>query len=268
MDVGAAGVSSLPDRFVSKQGFLALERDFPGATTNPVEVVVSDASGEGVERALSELRDRLAADRRFGEGEFTRSADGEVALLTVPMRGDPSGTEAVDTVRKLRAKTVPNTFAGTAAEALVGGQTSEDIDYFDSVIDPAPWVIGLVLLLTFLFLMVVFRSVVVAATAVGLNLLSVGAAYGLLVLVFQDGWGTDLFGFQQTRPGCRSSSSPSSTRSRWITRCSCSRASASPMTQQRTQRAPSPLASARRRGSSQAPRSSSWRSSPGSPAGI
>jgi RND superfamily putative drug exporter len=70
MDVGTGGVSSLPDRFVSKQGFLALERDFPGTTTNPVEVVVANASGEGVERALSELRDRLAADRRFGEGEF------------------------------------------------------------------------------------------------------------------------------------------------------------------------------------------------------
>src|SRR5215216_2850298 len=198
MDVGTGGVSTLPDRFVSKQGFLALERDFPGTTTNPVEVVVANASGEGVERVLSELRDRLAADGRFGEGGLARSADGEVALLTVPLRGDPSATQAVDTVRKLRERTVPNTFAGTSAEALVAGQTSEDIDYFDSVTDPAPRVIGLVLLLTFVFLTVVFRSVVVAATAAGLNLLSVGAAYGLLVLVFQDGRGADLFGFQQT----------------------------------------------------------------------
>jgi uncharacterized membrane protein YdfJ with MMPL/SSD domain len=198
MDVGTGGVSSLPDRFVSKQGFLALERDFPGTTTSPVEVVVSNASGEGVERSLSELRNQLASDRRFGEGELARSADGEVALLTVPLRGDPSATEAVDAVRTLREETVPNAFAGTAAEPLVGGQTSEHIDYFDSVIDPAPWVIGLVLLLTFVFLTLVFRSVVVAATTVGLNLLSVGAAYGLLVLVFQEGKGADLFGFQQT----------------------------------------------------------------------
>jgi len=101
MDVGTGGVSTLPDRFVSKQGFLALERDFPGTTTNPVEVVVANASGEGVERVLSELRDRLAADGRFGEGGLARSADGEVALLTVPLRGDPSATEAVDKVRKL-----------------------------------------------------------------------------------------------------------------------------------------------------------------------
>jgi putative drug exporter of the RND superfamily len=198
IDVGTGGVSSLPDRFVSKQGFVALQRDFPGTTTNPVEVVVSNVPGQGVERALFEFRDRLAADRRFGQGELARSADGEVALLTVPLRGDPAATEAVDAVRKLREETVPNAFGGTAAEALVGGQTSEHIDYFDSVIDPAPWVIGLVLLLTFVFLTVVFRSLVVAATAVGLNLLSVGAAYGLLVLVFQDGRGADLLGFQQT----------------------------------------------------------------------
>ena len=78
----------------------------------------------------------------------------------------------------------------------MGGTTSENIDYFDSVIDPAPWVIALVLLLTFVFLTIVFRSVVVAGTAVALNLLSVGAAYGLLVLVFQEGVGADLLGFQ------------------------------------------------------------------------
>jgi RND superfamily putative drug exporter len=80
----------------------------------------------------------------------------------------------------------------------VGGTTSENIDYFDSVIDPAPWVIALVLVLTFVFLTVVFRSIVVAGTAVLLNLLSVGAAYGLLVLVFQEGIGAGLLGFQTT----------------------------------------------------------------------
>jgi uncharacterized membrane protein YdfJ with MMPL/SSD domain len=198
LDVGTGGVSTFPDRFVSKQGFVALERNFPGTTADPVQIVVSNAQGEGVGRALAALRARLAADGRFGEGEIARSSDQEVALLTVPVQGDPSATEAVEAVRELRSKVVPEVFAGTAAQVLVGGQTSEDIDYFDSVIDPAPWVIGLVLLLTFVFLTVVFRSVVIAGTAVALNLLSVGAAYGLLVLVFQEGWGADLLGFQQT----------------------------------------------------------------------
>ena len=101
-------------------------------------------------------------------------------------------------MRELRAEVVPELFAATEAEVLVGGATSENVDYFDSVIDPAPWVIAIVLLLTFVLLTVVFRSVVVAGTAVLLNLLSVAAAYGLLVAVFQYGWGADLLGFQQS----------------------------------------------------------------------
>ena len=98
-------------------------------------------------------------------------------------------------MRELRDEIIPAALEGTEAEALVGGTSSENIDYFDSVIDPAPYVIAFVLLLTFVLLTVVFRSVVVAGTAVALNLLSVGAAYGLLVLVFQEGIGAGLFGF-------------------------------------------------------------------------
>ena len=97
----------------------------------------------------------------------------------------------------LRSHIVPRTFERTDAEVLVGGTTSENIDYFDSVIGPAPWVIALVLGLTLVFLTIVFRSLVVAATSVLLNLLSVGAAYGLLVLVFQDGFAAGIFGFHQ-----------------------------------------------------------------------
>jgi len=198
MSIGTSGVSSLPDRFVSKQGFEALERYFPGTTTDPAEIVVTNASGEDVQRALAELRTSLAADPRFGAGELEFAYDGEVAVLTVPVTGDPTSSEAIAAVRELREDTIPTALAGTGAEALVGGTSSENIDYFDSVIDPAPAVIAFVLLLTFLLLTVVFRSVVVAATAVVLNLLSVGAAYGLLVLVFQEGFGAGLFGFQTT----------------------------------------------------------------------
>jgi uncharacterized membrane protein YdfJ with MMPL/SSD domain len=198
LHVGTSGVTALPDRFESKQGYAALQRDFPDATSDPVEIVVADgASQPAAEAALARLRTRLAADGRFGSGEIERSADGDAALLTVPVQGDPSGDDAVSAVRDLRSTIVPATFENTDAEVLVGGTTSENIDYFDSVIDPAPLVIALVLGLTLIFLTVVFRSLVVAATAVALNLLSVGAAYGLLVLVFQDGVGAGLLGFQQ-----------------------------------------------------------------------
>jgi putative drug exporter of the RND superfamily len=198
MNVGTSGVSSLPDRFVSKQGYLALEQDFSTVTPDPATVVVSDASSPEVSDAVESLRARLVSDPRFGEATVERSADGEVAVLTVPVPGDPASTEAIEAVRELRTEIADETFAGTDAEVLVGGTTSENIDYFDSVIDPAPWVIALVLLLTFVFLTIVFRSVVIAGTAVALNLLSVGAAYGLLVLVFQEGIGAGLLGFQTT----------------------------------------------------------------------
>ena len=197
LKIGTSGVTTLPDRFVSKQGFVALERDFPGTTTDPVEVVVSGASDPEVTAALGRLQATLADDARFQGGAIQRSADGEVAVLSVTVKGDPSGDDAVGAVRELRNEIAPRLFADTDAEVLVGGTTSEQIDYFDSVVDPTPLVLAFVLVLTFILLTIVFRSVVIAGTAVALNLLSVGAAYGLLVLVFQHGVGADLLGFQQ-----------------------------------------------------------------------
>jgi RND superfamily putative drug exporter len=198
MHIGTSGVTVLPDRLESKQGFAALQRNFPEATSDPVEIVVArGATRPAAGQALTQLSARLAADRRFGEGRIERSADGSVALLSVPVRGDPAGSAAISAVRELRSAIVPAAFANTKAEVLVGGTTSETIDYFDSVIGPAPWVIALVLGLTLIFLTAAFRSLVIAGTAVVLNLLSVGAAYGLLVLVFQHGVGASLFGLSQ-----------------------------------------------------------------------
>jgi RND superfamily putative drug exporter len=199
MKIGTSGVSTLPDRFASKQGFVALAETFPGTTTDPVEIVVASGAGsEDAKAALASLQGRLAGDPRFGAGDIETSADGDAAVLRVPVVGDSASDAAVAAVRELREEVVSELFGDTQAEVLVGGSTSENIDYFDSVIDPAPWVIAIVLLLTFVLLTVVFRSVVVAGTAVLLNLLSVGAAYGLLVAVFQYGWGADLLGFQQS----------------------------------------------------------------------
>jgi uncharacterized membrane protein YdfJ with MMPL/SSD domain len=195
MHIGTSGPTLLPSRFEARQGFAELQRNFPGATANPVEIVVARGATEpAAEQALARLRRRLASDPRFGLGQIERSPTG-VAMLSVPVRGDPAGDAAVSAVRHLRSTTVPAAFAHSDAQVLVGGTTSENIDYFDSVIGPAPWVIAFVLGLTLIFLTVVFRSLVVAGTAVVLNLLSVGAAYGLLVLVFQHGFASGLLGF-------------------------------------------------------------------------
>jgi uncharacterized membrane protein YdfJ with MMPL/SSD domain len=196
LHIGSNGVTTLPDRFVSKRGFAAVQRFFPRATTDPVRVVADRASDPNVAAALDRLRSRLAADRRFaGGGEILLSPDGGTAVLQIAVRGDPEAPEAISAVRELRSDLIPKVFADTEAVVLVGGDTAETADYLDSVSSPAPYVFVLVLGLTLVLLTVVFRSLIVAATAVFLNLLSVGAAYGLLVLVFQHGIGAGLLGF-------------------------------------------------------------------------
>jgi RND superfamily putative drug exporter len=198
MSIGTSGASALPDRFESRQGYAALQQSFPGATASPVQVVADNAgSNPAVSKAFDELRSRLAANPRFGPGRISRAPDG-AEMLTVPVKGDESGKRAIAAVRELRSTTVPTAFAQTDANPLVGGRTSENIDYIDSATDPAPIVIALVLGLTLVLLTTVFRSLVVAALTVVLNLLSVGAAYGLIVLVFQHGVGAGLFGFTQS----------------------------------------------------------------------
>jgi uncharacterized membrane protein YdfJ with MMPL/SSD domain len=193
MSVGTAGVSTFPDDLASKRGYLALQRDFGQQTADPAHVVVNASSNEVSGRA-ERLRDRLARDPRFGPGEIRRA--GDVIDLVIPVRGDATGDAAVAAVRDLR-RIAPEAFAGTDADPLVGGTTSENIDYFNGVTDPAPLVFAFVLGLTLVLLTVAFRSIAIALTAIALNLLSVGAAYGLLVLVFQHGVGAHLLGFQQ-----------------------------------------------------------------------
>jgi putative drug exporter of the RND superfamily len=199
LKIGTNGVSTLPDRFVSKRGYLALQRSFPGATADPVRVVVADhASDPRVRSALRRLQARLAADPEFGRGRVRFATNGQVAALDAPIRGDDAGDRALSAVRNLRSTVIPELFGSTGATVLVGGRTAENVDYADSVTHPTPYVFIFVLGFTFVLLTIAFRSIVVAGTAIVLNLLSVGAAYGLIVLVFEKGIGNGIFGFQQS----------------------------------------------------------------------
>jgi putative drug exporter of the RND superfamily len=198
LDTGTAGISTLPDRFASKRGFLLLNREFPGQTTEPVRIAVEgDTAAPAVRAAVEELQAELGQREIFGEAATETSPDGSLVLLTVPVAGDAVSSEAVAAVRELRDDVVPAVFAGSGAEAFVGGSTAEDIDYYDVMDAWLPIVFAFVLGLSFVLLTIAFRSIVVPATAIAMNLLSVGAAYGLLVLVFVKGVGNELFGFQQ-----------------------------------------------------------------------
>jgi RND superfamily putative drug exporter len=192
LEIGTSGVSTLPDDLAAKKGFVAIQRDFSGQSVDPVQVVVTDQSPE-TSRRLAALRERIASDQRFARAEV-RQGNG-ASLLSATVRGDELSDGSIAAVRDLRAD-VAREFEASR-EAYVGGTTSENIDYFDAVTDPAPLVFAFVLGLTFILLTVAFRSIVIALKAIVLNLLSVGAAYGLLVLVFQEGVGADLLGFTQ-----------------------------------------------------------------------
>jgi putative drug exporter of the RND superfamily len=196
LHIGASGVSTLPDRMPSKRGYLALHRSFPSGDVNRVWVVVADPSPSAL-TALRRVRAQLAHDPLFGPGRIGRARDGSTAALLAPLQGDPLGKAEIAAVRRLRSTVVPQAFAGTNADGLVTGKTAENIDYFDASSQPAPYVLAFVLGLTFVLLTVVFRSLVIAAKAILLNLLSVGAAYGLLVLVSLHGVASGLLGFTQ-----------------------------------------------------------------------
>jgi RND superfamily putative drug exporter len=195
LHIGASGVSTLPNNLPSKQGYLVLQREFPSQNPYPA-LIVAVGGNRSVAGDLATLRRRLATDPRCGPGTIQTAPGGRVALLAAPVRGDAVAGPAVSAVRDLRAHLIPNVFAGSGAHVYVGGKTAENADYFDAVTNPTPYVLLFVLGLSFVVLTIAFRSIVVALVSILLNLLSVGAAYGLLTLVFLDGKGASWFGFQ------------------------------------------------------------------------
>jgi uncharacterized membrane protein YdfJ with MMPL/SSD domain len=198
LDTGTSGAATLPDRFESKQGYLLLREEFPRESTEPVEIAVAgDVETPAVQEALARLEQELAGRPIFGEPVVEANEAGTVARVTVPIAGNPDGERAIAAVRELRSEVVPRAFARVDADVYVGGDSAEELDYHDTVDFWLPLVLLFVLGLSFVLLTIAFRSIVVPATAIVMNLLSVGAAYGLLVLVFQEGIGNELLGLRE-----------------------------------------------------------------------
>jgi RND superfamily putative drug exporter len=198
-------VSTLPNDFPSKQAFLTLEREFAGGQPNPVRIAITgDVDAAGVQQAIRQLQGEIAADPAFSrQTNVIHSPDGKVIELDGYFRGDPNNDASFQAVRDLRGNLVPAAFADVhGVDVLVGGNTARFADFLDVIDRYQPLVIAVVLILSFLLLTVVFRTVVVPVTAIVMNLLSVAAAYGALTLVFQKGVGIGFFnaiGFQFQR---------------------------------------------------------------------
>ena len=175
---------------------------FLGGATDPVEIVVDGAITPDVVAALTSLQASMSGNPIFGAPEpIEVNAAGDLALLSVPLADDFQREAAARAVEDLRSDLVPAAFSGTGAEVLVGGASAFNVDFFDDVSTYTPIVFIFVLGLSFLLLTIVFRSIVLPIKAIILNLLSVGAAYGAVVLAFQGGvgpsWVKNIFGFQQ-----------------------------------------------------------------------
>ncbi len=150
-----------------------------------------------VQGGIDSLTAALNQDEFFGASTIEMNEAGDLALLTVAMPGDFSSAESKAALERLRGDYIPAAFDAGTAKVYVGGPTAETVDSVQAQKDYLPLVFAFVLGLSFLLLLVAFRSIVVPLKAVIMNLLSVGAAYGILVLVFQEGVGTELLGFQE-----------------------------------------------------------------------
>ncbi len=207
---GLAGISTLPDDTQTKQAFDALVSHFPkNGIDTPAQLVIQapDVTSSKVTSSIDELGRLIADDPFLGKpAEPQVNQDSTLALVEIPLAGaavDTQSEQATNVIEQLRTDYVPKAFAGSGATVLVGGESAFIKDFFDISDRYNPIILALVLALSFVLLTIVFRSLVVPAKAIVMNLLSVGAAYGLIVLVFQKGGPAigssiaNLLGFEQ-----------------------------------------------------------------------
>ena len=201
INLGFNGVETLPDDFRSKGAFTYLQEEFPEAlgTLSSIDIVVDGgASSQQVRDGMEVLAKSIDSIPALGDAQpYVVSEDGEVGLLQIPLAVSGDSSKANDAVKELRERLIP--MSGLPEGVLIGGATAINVAFIDLVSMWTPIVIGIVLALSFVLLLFVFRSILVPVKAILMNLLSVGAAYGLVVLVFQKGFGADLFGFTQVQ---------------------------------------------------------------------
>jgi putative drug exporter of the RND superfamily len=198
--------SALPDELESKAAYNILDAEFSAGLISPVEIVVEaplddPATEVAIATIIQRLGEATTADGSplYGVATTTKSADNEIALISVPMNLDPDTEAATDTIVHLREDIIaPIAATMPTGQILTTGLSANNVDFLHVLDTYTPIVFLFVLGLSFILLVVVFRSLVVAAKAIAMNVLSVGAAYGLIVWVFQEGNLVGFFGFQQT----------------------------------------------------------------------
>ncbi|MGI8329244.1 MMPL family transporter [Actinomadura scrupuli] len=198
MHTALPGAEGLPRKLPIMQTFDRIQHDFPGGA-DPASIVVTapDVTTPQMSAALNKLRDlALATGEMRAPFEVEVNPAHTVAVAGIGFVGNGTDAKSEHALLTLRERVIPAAFADVpGAKAYVTGSTAGSHDFNEQMKDAMPYVIGFVLLLAFVLLLTAFRSIVVAISAILLNLLSVAAAYGVLVLVFQHTWAEGLLGF-------------------------------------------------------------------------
>ena len=200
MQLGQADAGSAPTDTTHRQAYDLLADGFGPGFNGPLLLAV-DLGPDPDPAILDEISSELTADpgvRAVSPAQLNEA--GDTALITVVPTTKPQDEATSDLVHRLRDTTLPEVTAGTDVSVLVGGPTAGFIDQSDKISGRLPWFIAAVVALSFLLLMIVFRSLLVPLKAALLNLLSIGAAYGVVVAVFQWGWGRSLIGLDEAVP--------------------------------------------------------------------
>lgn len=194
---GDLPTSSMPQL----QTYERIQQAFPGSSA-PAKVVISapDVTAPAVQAAIAAFRSAVPANPQLrGPVGVQVSDDRSAALLTVGLVGNGTDETSTAALGTLRGSVVPSTLGSIPdGEVKISGITATSVDNTSQLSRSAPLVAGFVLILTFVIMLMSFRSLTLAWLTVGLNVLSVGTAYGLVVLIFQYGWGSGLLGFEST----------------------------------------------------------------------
>jgi RND superfamily putative drug exporter len=194
-----SGLDALPNSAPTVGTIKKIQNAFSNGDVAQSEVAVkADLDAPATQQALASLKSQVVASGlNSGAVDMEFNAAHTVARVDIPLVGQGTDDESIAALDKLRNTILPATIGKVeGAEYAVTGQTANSADSNALLKQKAPIVFGFVLVFAFALLLVTFRSIVIAAKAIVLNLLSVGAAYGVLVAVFQWGWGESLLGFQ------------------------------------------------------------------------
>lgn len=176
---------------------------FGPGSNGPLTVVVDQTKVPADQR--SALASRTGQELADAPGAasvtpLTATSDGDVLVGTVYSKASPQSSTTTDLANTLVDTTLPHAASGTGAKGYVTGTTAAQVDFRDLVAQRLPWIIAVVVALAFLIILIVFRGPLVALKAAVLNVLSIGASYGVVVAVFQWGWGGPALGVSGTVP--------------------------------------------------------------------